>query len=391
MRVRGKMVFSFLIALILSSTPIAHSFDAPPAGPCKTAGEKQVVLSKQYTCISYGDTLIWDKGQTLVTILPGTKCRKIGREKVFAGKIYKCIKKKKKLVWNSGNQDTVGQATPKIRYKEALQIQEYIDSAFLDQTKPKIKINWYFQSNLSPDSINLTKIGLENAVDFYKKLGFETKDTSVFIADNESEVRSLITSVGCSLSRYNEAMGFISIDSCPDGRVILVSRSYSSLNLRTPVNAFDYQHVLAHEYAHQLQYELHGRFHQPIPIWMIEGGAQFLTSVAYSSWNENKNYEDHLNYITAVWRKDIYEPCFAIRVQDVPFDGAWEDRKCGYSKGARAVEFLVSKYGFKGYMDILKGTSSNSFENAFQTATGDSLQGFYDQVEVFFKNQGWSK
>ncbi|MFM8193076.1 MAG: hypothetical protein ACKN9L_06010 [Actinomycetota bacterium] len=321
--------------------------------------------------------------------LAGIKCFRIDKTKVISGITFKCSKKGKNLVWRK-EKVIDNPVIEKSRYREALDIQKYIDTANLVQLNSETKVNWYFQSNLNQDYKNATKLGLEKALEIYQKLGFTTNETSVFVADDESEVRKLIAAAGCSLDRYNPAMGFISVNSCPDGRVILVARSYPSLNLNTSIDKFDYQHVLAHEYAHQLQYELHTRFHQPIPIWMTEGGAQFLTSVAYSTWNQNRKYEDHLNYISAIWRKDIYEPCFPIRVQDVPFNGAWEDRKCGYSKGAKAVEFLVSKYGFKGYMDILKGTSSNSFENAFQTATGNSLQSFYEQLEVFFKDQGWS-
>jgi hypothetical protein len=41
-------------------------------------------------------------------------------------------------------------------------------------------------------------------------------------------------------------------------------------------------------------------------------------------------------------------------------------------------------------MDILRNSSSNSFESAFQMATGDNLQSFYEQLDVFLKSQGWN-
>ena len=320
----------------------------------------------------------------------GTVCTKAGSSKIFQGKKYLCIKSGKKLVWNKGKKVLQAQTDAKSRYKEALQVQAYIDLAMTNSSSSQPKINWYFQPTLSTKTIDGTKLGLENAITLYNKLGFTTNETTVFVAENESTLRSLIRTADCSLDQYNSAWGFISFNSCPNNRVILTARSFSSLKLGTYIEDFEYQHVLAHEYAHQLQFELHGRTPTRIPTWMIEGGAQFLTSVAYASWNQNRNYEDHLFYITAIWRSDTWLPCIKVRVQDVPLSGSYDERKCGYSKGAKAVEFLVSKYGFKGYMDILRNSSSNSFESAFQMATGDNLQSFYEQLDVFLKSQGWN-
>lgn len=319
----------------------------------------------------------------------GSVCKKAGITKTVQGVKYECIKNDKRLVWKKVKDSPKESAKAKPRYPEAIEVQKEIDKAFATELSSQPKVTWYFQSNLSSKVIEDTKLGLEKAIAFFNKLGFATNDAFVFVADNEKALRALIGTAGCSLTQYNPAWGFISVNSCPDGRVILAAQSYPSMKLGTDIKDFEFQHVLAHEYAHQLQFELHGRTSAQIPTWMIEGGAQFLSSVAYYSWNLNRNYEDHLFYITTLWRWNSWASCTRVRVQDVPRFGQYEEIRCGYSKGAKAVEFLVAKYGFHGYREILRNSSNKTFEAAFLEATGNSLESFYQELEVFLKSQGW--
>ncbi|MEN9542637.1 MAG: hypothetical protein RL239_290 [Actinomycetota bacterium] len=319
----------------------------------------------------------------------GSICQKSGSSKTNQGIKYTCIKDGKKLVWKRVKESTKESVKTKPRYLEALEVQKQIDKALVTELSAQPRVNWYFQSNLSSQVIDDTKLGLEKAIIFFSRLGFATNDAFVFVADNEKSLRSLIGKAGCSLTQYLPAMGFISGDSCPDGRFVIAAQSYPSLKLGTGIKEFEFQHILAHEYAHQLQFELIGNNTAQVPTWMIEGGAQFLSSVAFYSWNSDSNYEDHLFYITTLWRWDSWTSCTKVRVQDVPRRGQFEELKCGYSKGAKAVEFLVAKYGFSGYREILRNSSNKTFETAFQDTTGDSLESFYKELEVFLKSQGW--
>jgi len=51
---------------------------------------------------------------------------------------------------------------------------------------------------------------------------------------------------------------------------------------------------------------------------------------------------------------------------------------------------LIANYGVNAYVEILKLSRVQSFESAFQVATGKSLADFYAETEIFLKQQKWS-
>ena len=320
----------------------------------------------------------------------GAKCNKVNQTVSLNGLQFKCIKNGSKLTWVKKKLLDKATTNPIVRYPEALSVQKMLDSSNFKNLGQQITAQWFFEDKIDVNAVYWTKAGLENALKLYGSLGFELVNPTVFIPDSEKWLKDSITGIGCSLNNYSETLGWVMAGACPDDKMLIVARSYKSVKYGTKLSEFEFQHVLAHEYFHQIQYSLHTNQHYPIPIWIIEGAAHFFSSLAFYSWNSNVNYETHLDYLLKGMRNDYYKECFSVSLSTIPSDGTWDQRRCGYSKGSKATEYLVAKYGVTAYIQMLKLTRVESFENAFQSTTGQSLQDFYAEVEVFLKQQGWS-
>jgi hypothetical protein len=318
----------------------------------------------------------------------GARCNKVNQTVSLNGLQFKCIKSGNKLTWIKKKLLDKPAKNVIVRYPEALSVQKILDSSNFKNFNKKITAQWYFEDTNDVNAAYWTKLGLENALKLYGSLGFDLTDPTIFIPDNEQWLRDSIAGIGCGLRSYLDSLGWV--EPCNDGKLLIVVRSYHSIKYGSKPEEFEFQHVIAHEYFHQIQYSLLTNQHYPIPIWMIEGAAHFFSSLAFYSWNTNRNYETHLDYLLK-HTQNYYLDCLNIDLSAIPFDGTWDQRKCGYSKGSKATEYLVAKYGVTAYIQMLKLSRVESFENAFQSTTGQSLQDFYADVEVFLRQQGWSQ
>ena len=356
-----KFVSFISIVIILTTLSLAPTHAAVQAGSaCKKAGITTTASGKTFTCIKSGKRLVWDKG-AIIKKFPSPPIQPS----------------------NSVNTNTK-------RYSQALIIQKFIDDAQKIDTSTQLNPRWIYEGETNENIKKPTEEGLNKAIKFYFQLGFTTDGFMVFVTKSEPWLREQMVENRCTLNTYLDALGWYAPFSCQDGGSYIVARHWSSVSLTGGLKGLAFQHVLAHEYFHMIQQTYSGRYGNVAPIWFWEGGAHFYSVVAYSTWNSDKNYEDWLDYLLKVWRDDTYEQCKQVRLQEIPNTGTWESRRCGYSKGAKAVEYFVSKYGSDKYKQILTLLSSNDFNSAFEKATNQKLSDFYIEVDKFFESQGWN-
>ena len=57
------------------------------------------------------------------------------------------------------------------------------------------------------------------------------------------------------------------------------------------------------------------------------------------------------------------------------------------------VEFLVSKFGVQGYLDILRDNVNPDWRNfgtVFEQVTHEKLTDFYNEANIFLMSRGWN-
>jgi hypothetical protein len=339
-------------------------------------------------------TPVWAKS------LAGAPCSKLNITTKVSNQNFICTKKGKKLSWAQKQQ--TARATPEEshRYPEALQIQKILDTAnasartntpqfdFLFQNPPPAPVSLSTTTQQAePSNFYWTKKGLIEAADFYSRLGLPTSNGNILVFQDLDWANKELSSFGCPTNETKAGGWFVGEWNCPDHRARIFAIDWRAEG-GISILGIEFQNILAHEYFHQIQMSLLSNQHNAIPFWMIEGGAQFFSSIAFSSWNKQNSYE--------VWLDELihfqylgYNQCLNVDYSKVT-RGIWEESRCAYSKGAKVVEKLIANYGVNAYVEILKLSRLQSFESAFQEATGKSLADFYAETEIFLKQQKWS-
>jgi hypothetical protein len=285
-------------------------------------------------------------------------------------------------IWKNAPRDNV-----------ALAIQKILNEAGENPKTFNGNVTWVFQGYTSPEVEAATKRGLINGITLYTKLGFKTTNALVFNARDMTWLKSQLTEYGCKYGALGEYAGFYVAQTCIDGNGANTARHYDTENQREGLEGILFNHILSHEYFHQLQDQYSkGIGYGRTPLWFWEGGAQFFTLLAYSSWNKDRFYEQWFDH----WFDNLWggkSACGSVNVYELEDISYGPDRHCGYSKGSLIVELFVSSYGVVGYQKILSEMSmpDTTFSQAFQKVTSTDLISFYSSAQVFLKSRGWDQ
>ena len=396
-----KSLIGLVLALSLSSLP-AFSANTPKAGSaCNKKGVTKTYKGKEFKCLKKGGKFVWSKGKVVnkessvsaPEVTPSVAPSPTPTPSPTPSPMLTTIPTPIPMLTPNGAST---QTSPNQTYWEAKVINSEINGLVSQIQAENPKIDWIIEDDSNREEIFWTKKGLEKAIQFYELFGLTSEKPKVFVGSGELWLRSELTSVGCNLPVFADSLGFVIRGACGTDSIHLFARSFSSVpRFKSPqssVMSFEFQHVLAHEFFHQLQIESSINF-GTLPVWFIEGSAHLFSSMAYASWNPYATYEKHLDNLIKRYFPDTYLDCKNISMKQVSLlrrDDEWFNRKCAYSIGAKATELLIYKFGFKSYLQILKYKDNKLFDEVFREITDSEVEAFYDNVDSFLDKLDWN-
>jgi hypothetical protein len=180
------------------------------------------------------------------------------------------------------------------------------------------------------------------------------------------------------------------------GKIFLATASYLDLNY---VN-YEWPQVAKHEFTHVMQdffYSKDGRFGAPsedayykvLPTNFMEGSANtfgYLTAFENLGWSADAmdwlvwaRARNTSNWMSVTSEEDAIKMMIATEKSSPEM--AFE---MTYAIGALMFEWVLAKYGFKGYLGILNQLStSESFDETLKKAIGLSKSEFYKAVAPY--------
>jgi hypothetical protein len=319
----------------------------------------------------------------------GSTCSHSGTKILSSGMLYKCTKSGKKLVWSKGISTTI----PKVD-----DVQKEIDyirtTALLLPYSNASTFKFVFQGPTSTEIEEKTKRSLNNAIPIFAKLGFPITDGLVLVAKDDVWLRDELIRNGCRTNfEFPQSTGFYVGRTCQSGNGAVTGRHWDVMQSRDSLDGLFFNHILPHEYFHQIQYQLNTFGSVGFPMWFYEGSAQFFTNQAWVSWNPQKSYVDWHTY----WSTDLIpfgpKVCknATILMMSDPLPSSLEG-VCAYTKGQLIVEYLIFKYGLDKYRDLYRlntSTDRRNFNVVFKNVTKDELDDFYILAERFMLSRGW--
>jgi hypothetical protein len=251
-----------------------------------------------------------------------------------------------------------------------------------------------FQGATSSEIESKTKRSLINAIPVYEKLGFKVTDALILVARDMTWLRQELDSQGCIYGALPASPGFYLPNPCKSGNGAVTSFHWEAEKFSDGLDGLYFNHVIPHEYFHQIQQQLTPFGNGDFPKWFWEGSAQFFTNQAWTSWNNSYSYLDWYHHWWTNLRPDLgpiaCKNATINLMSDPSIPGV--EGICAYSKGQLIVEYLVSKYGLDKYRKLYTQNSIIGWMNfniVFRNVTGDELTSFYTEAEEFVKTRGW--
>lgn len=371
MRIKGSLAKGFLFALAISLIPMAAiSAQKVTAGSkCQVFKQKVSYLDKTFTCIKSGKKLVWNKG--VVTVQPNPL------------PVTNPTPTPTPLISPLRTKDEISKKIDQIRI-EAVQKPS--------STNPNLV--FLFQGDTSSEIEFKTKRSLINAIPVYEKLGFKVTDALILVARDMTWLKQELDLQGCIYGVLPPRPGFYVTNPCKSGNGAVTSVHWEAEKFSDGLDGLYFNHVIPHEYFHQIQQQLTPFGNGDFPKWFWEGSAQFFTNQAWTNWNDSYSYLDWYHHWWTNLRPDLGPSACknaTINLMSDPSTPGVEG-VCAYSKGQLIVEYLVSKYGLDKYRKLYSLNSSPGWANfniVFRNVTGDELTNFYKEAEEFVQSRGW--
>lgn len=357
----------FLILIIslafIGSSVSQTAFAAVKAGAkCTTLGDRKVVKSKKFICLSKSNKLVWSKGASIAkpAVVPAPTTEPSVKTENIAFSPWS-TKFETNLMTQAALSKTdayFGKVSPSNSYEIT------IDPALTESDKSWITKSLDYAngsfSNLKREKI---KVVLGTTHDWGKN---SLRAQNIWVGDPQSPF-------ACSDGSRDAY--------CADKNVVLLV--YSDIYAPNSNYRWDIgrRSTPAHEVFHTIQSSLNVEANpnfvrgntQVIPRWLMEGSANF-----YGYYVNEK-----LGFATYQSGRSSQIENFAEYKNIMPLSAYSSFNNLNpYGIGQAATEYLIASAGFESLLNIFRYTASeNGFEAGFNKATGITLTDFYAKFD----------
>lgn len=325
----------------------------------------------------------------------GAKCKKVGVSIISAGTKYTCVNNGKKLVWKNLTKYSSTPLTASQMWdatgSNALNVfRKWGTSKAIDT--PKTKIEYDFSDKFWPE------VKIEFIKRFNSVVAYYDRYTNIEIPIYFSAGTYEDMDWGCKLLETRDSNrkyeGCVNDHQRDFNEYYHVSRGYDLaygsanyylIKMKEIEQSADFQVRIEHEYFHTVQQNLlRDKFRTSMPCWFLEGGAEFFGMLTFSHGDEKRYLQFRyfkifrapepraanvsaadltrwLNDASIVWVKDLrnyVDQCAPYRLNGM------------YHDSVLAVEWMVSKIGVDGVLDLIKDAGVTSWNASFEKHLG---------------------
>jgi hypothetical protein len=378
------LVIATLIALSIgpiSSGAAPKPAPAPKVGAvCAPAGKTQMVGTKKYTCVKSGKKLVWGKPVTVSSPKPTPTEAPLARptlENLNAKAVYDFSRAAvTEAMLKNGTSSLV------VKYL----VGANVASETVDQVKPDLQkaINLWGTTFAASDQFTVI---------WYVQQDLEWAATT-YKAESGNPVEWSNINASCTLMFCGNATA----TKARNGTFVFEQGMTLDRNGWNRATA-------GHEFTHLAQNKLAGQNLYKMPLWVIEGGAQFYgEATGYYPFDTAKSLRrgmhgqfarDGGSAVSVNFPFKSLKGIMAagnasetIRLMKVVEFGTWDSSKTGlaYLLGSYASEVLVSVYGHDKFVELFKSfETSTDWEANFQKVYGISTTSFYEKLTPYFQ------
>jgi hypothetical protein len=383
----GRIVAASIAILLISSIPAISAVKA--GSTCKKIGQTTISKGKTYTCIKSGKKKVWSKGVTIKTAAPAPVANPTPTptpSPTPSSSITPTPTPTPTPTFSAWSTDFRASDMYLSALKKTF---EFFSAGKESQENLTLKLQNTFESE---DATLLKSIAIASHSIFYPT----TKQSTVLIfatdpkwaGEQAKELNLRVNSFELPCGGNGTWDSYCASDKA--GFMIYNGR-YEDAKKRN-LERLDFgvgaKSVVAHEYFHTVQFALTNReVRNPasplfIPMWLYEGSANYIgfAVIEFSNigkytdgrYSEVEAHPDYKNKESSASLREFRE--YSSKVNGVSLNP--------YGIGMAATEYIVASAGIQSLLNIFEYTkSSTTFEEAFERATGISLENFYDKFD----------
>ena len=353
------------------------------------------------------------------TVIPktGSTCSPLGKTQVVGAKKFTCVKSGKKLVWNKPT--TIAKPTPTpspvaqptLDLLDAKAVYDFsrasITEAILKNGSSPLALKYLVGANVSSQTVDDVKADMRRAMDLWGPI-FSSTDRLTVIwyvqQDLEWAANTYKSESGNPIEWSNINAG-CTINYC--GNATATKSQNGSFvfeqGMTLDRNGWN-KSTGGHEFTHLAQNKLAGQNINKIPLWLLEGGAQFYgeatgyfpadSSKAIRRGMHGQLAQDAASIVSVNFQnKGLREvlsagqASSAVQLMKITEFGAWDSSRTAlaYLLGSYASEVLVAAYGHEKLVELYKSFEvSSDWEVNFQKVYGLSTTSFYEKLAPYF-------
>lgn len=348
----------------------------------------------------------------------GAVCKPLGKTQVVGTKKFTCVKSGNKLVWNKPTSIAAPKPTPTPVAKPTLDdlnakaVYDFsrasVTEALAKNGTSSLVVKYLVGANVANDTVDSVKPDLQKAInlwgdafssaDQFTVIWYVQQDlewaASTYKSETGNPVEWSNINAGCTISFCGSATATVSRNG------MFVFEQGMTLDR----NGWN-RSTAAHEFTHLAQNKLAGQNMYQMPLWLLEGGAQFYgEAIGYYPFDSSKSIRTGMHKqfvrdgVSAVSVNFPFKSLKGImsegqtgntaRLMKIVEFGTWDSSKTGlaYLLGSYATEVLVAVYGHEKIVELFKEfkTSSN-WEANFQKVYGISTSTFYEKLTPYLQ------
>ena len=356
----------------------------------------------------------------------GTSCKSVGSTKIYQGKKFTCIKNGKKSTWNKGVLINKGNSstpksenvpTPSPSPTKILTIAERwnaLDSSALTAAQKWMlvkrsdshSVNFIFKGSERSNSEVMNEIQRRYArvAKFWEPYAI-VKNPLLVVVGDIGEIDWICREKLAWLAPWNqpdcvevEGKGDWSNGTAGQSQTLTKNIDMYTIDTLKRLDSVGYLARIEHEFMHNIFHAINDEYNRTMPCWMIESGAEYfgvLTASGedFTRFIQLRNYQSQRQNLVMKGATESGWYNYLIRTDRTDLNRPLNEDACGevrneiYSHAFLANEYIVSKVGLDGYLELIRFAKSLGWSKAIESKFVKSREDVYRDMARYMKGQ----
>lgn len=356
----------------------------------------------------------------VVTPKTGASCSPVGKTVVVGNKKFSCVKSGRKSVWNKPatlpSQKPANTAAPvqqpTLDNLSVAGVYDFsrasVNAAILKNESSNLSVGYFVGQNVAPSTLDAVKPDLNRAIDLWAPVFAPTDRISIiwYVQQDLAWAASKYVEESGNPVQWSGILNSCTVNYCGNATATVGANGKFVFEQGMNLGQLGWNRSTAgHEFTHLAQSKLAYPNQQKMPLWLLEGGAQFYgEATGYLLIDPNKTIRSGMHKQYASDASALVATNFSsqslkqVLAAGNPANTAklfklvelepWglERTSLAYLLGSYGTEVLVAVYGHQKIVELFREfETSTNWEANFQKVYGISTSTFYEKLTPYLQ------